>query len=90
MERSGRWTVKEHTKFLDAIKVYGKNWVKVSRYIGSRNSTQVRSHAQKHFLREANAQKMKVDVGQQLDSRKSGVTMKDSSSQYGEGMLLNV
>lgn len=50
-ERSGRWNGKEHTKFLEAVQIHGKNWIKVAKYIGTRNSTQVRSHAQKFYMR---------------------------------------
>ncbi len=46
---NGRWTDEEHSKFLEAINLYGKNWSKVHKYIGSRSSAQTRSHAQKYF-----------------------------------------
>ena len=46
---AGRWTDEEHLKFLEALKLYGKNWNKVHRYVGSRTSAQTRSHAQKYF-----------------------------------------
>jgi len=34
-----------------AIELYGKQWNKIATYIGTRTSTQVRSHAQKYFLK---------------------------------------
>jgi SHAQKYF class myb-like DNA-binding protein len=46
---AGRWTDEEHLKFLEALKIYGKNWNKVHRYVGTRTSAQTRSHAQKYF-----------------------------------------
>jgi SHAQKYF class myb-like DNA-binding protein len=48
---NGRWTKEEHQRFVDAIKLYGKNWKKVEEYIGTRSGPQVRSHAQKFFLK---------------------------------------
>ena len=47
----GRWSYKEHIKFIEAIAEYGKNWKDVQKYVGSRSSTQARSHAQKFFLK---------------------------------------
>ena len=46
---TGRWTTEEHAKFLHALQIYGKEWKKVQEYVGTRTSTQARSHAQKFF-----------------------------------------
>lgn len=43
----GRWSPEEHKKFLEAIELYGRDWKKVQDYVGTRTSTQARSHAQK-------------------------------------------
>jgi SHAQKYF class myb-like DNA-binding protein len=48
---SGRWTKEEHQRFVDGIKLYGKNWKLVEDYVGTRNGAQIRSHAQKFFNR---------------------------------------
>ena len=45
--KQGRWTKDEHEKFLEAIQIYGRDWKKVQYYVGTRSSTQARSHAQK-------------------------------------------
>jgi len=47
----GRWLPEEHSKFLEAMYLYGNEWKKVQEYIGTRSSTQARSHAQKFFIR---------------------------------------
>jgi len=47
----GRWTSEEHNKFVEALKKYGKQWKKVEDYIQTRSGAQIRSHAQKYFLK---------------------------------------
>ena len=48
---TGRWSHEEHKKFLESIFKYGNEWKKIKEFIGSRSSTQARSHAQKFFIR---------------------------------------
>lgn len=48
---TGRWSQEEHKKFIEAIIKYGNEWKKIKEFIGSRSSTQARSHAQKFFIR---------------------------------------
>jgi SHAQKYF class myb-like DNA-binding protein len=47
----GRWTKEEHELFLEALKLYGKDWKKVQEVVGTRTTTQARSHAQKYFAK---------------------------------------
>lgn len=49
---TGRWTREEHKRFLEAMNEYGKNWRKVQEYVGTRSTTQVRSHAQKYLAKQ--------------------------------------
>lgn len=49
--RHGHWTKEEHARFLQSISLYGKDWKKVVEHVGTRSSNQVRSHAQKYFLK---------------------------------------
>ena len=48
---NGRWTKSEHKQFLEAMNQFGHNWRKVEAYMGTRTSSQIRSHAQKYFLK---------------------------------------
>lgn len=48
---SGRWTAAEHKEFLKGLKVYGREWKRVAILIPSRTSAQIRSHAQKYFMK---------------------------------------
>lgn len=50
--RNGRWTKDECRRFEEALRKFGKHWKKVEAYVGTRSGTQVRSHAQKYFLRQ--------------------------------------
>ena len=47
----GRWSNEEHTKFIEAIVKYGKNWKSVQKYVGTRTTAQARSHAQKFLMK---------------------------------------
>lgn len=64
---AGRWTKEEHKKFVQgkkilhifqiltslliAIRLYGKDWRRVEDYVKTRSGAQIRSHAQKYFIR---------------------------------------
>ena len=48
-----------------AIKIYGKDWKKVEEYIETRCGAQIRSHAQKYFIRIC--KKIKGSSGQYLN-----------------------
>ena len=37
--RQGRWTKEEHYRFLEALKLYGKEWKKVQEHVKTRTST---------------------------------------------------
>jgi SHAQKYF class myb-like DNA-binding protein len=88
--KCGRWTRDEHQAFIDAIQLYGKNWKLVAQHIGTRSSTQVRSHAQKHFLRKSNRQAVEQQAKEFFARKASNqpkITFKvDAETQYGEGV----
>jgi SHAQKYF class myb-like DNA-binding protein len=59
LNQSRYWTDDEHERFLDAIRKFGQKDVKaIAAYVGSRNATQVRTHAQKYFMRLARSSKV--------------------------------
>ena len=47
--KEGRWTLKEHIQFLQAINKFGTSWKNIKRLIPTRTSTQIRSHSQKFY-----------------------------------------
>lgn len=62
--QSRYWTPEEHQRFLEALQKYGHKDVKsISMHVSTRNATQVRTHAQKYFLRLERERRKKEDVG---------------------------
>lgn len=49
--REGRWSAEEHQRFLQGMMIYGRRWTKVADIVGTRNTVQVRSHAQKYEMK---------------------------------------
>ena len=47
----GRWSYEEHIRFIESFVNHGKNWIIIQKHIGTRSAGQIRSHAQKFFLR---------------------------------------
>ncbi|MCL7042441.1 hypothetical protein MKW94_006102 [Papaver nudicaule] len=45
------WTDEEHDKFLEALQLFDRDWKKIEDYVGSKSVIQIRSHAQKYFLK---------------------------------------
>ena len=58
---TGRWTDQEHEDFIKGLRSYGKNWDMLAYSVKTRSATQVRSHAQKFFLKCASKYKRKVE-----------------------------
>jgi len=49
--KPGRWSQEEHERFLRGFELYGHKWRKVRDVVGTRTVTQVRTHAQKFFVK---------------------------------------
>ena len=69
---SGRWNLEEHKKFLDAIIKYGNDWKQVEKHIGTRSSSQARSHAQKFFIKLKQEQS-KAKISNMIDYSNSSI-----------------
>eukprot|EP00595_Chromulina_sp_UTEXLB2642_P001067 CAMPEP_0196767686 /NCGR_PEP_ID=MMETSP1095-20130614/41852_1 /TAXON_ID=96789 ORGANISM="Chromulina nebulosa, Strain UTEXLB2642" /NCGR_SAMPLE_ID=MMETSP1095 /ASSEMBLY_ACC=CAM_ASM_000446 /LENGTH=530 /DNA_ID=CAMNT_0042136227 /DNA_START=82 /DNA_END=1671 /DNA_ORIENTATION=+ len=54
-ESTGRWTREEHLLFIKGLELYGKGWKKIAGLIKTRTVVQIRTHAQKYFLKLAKA-----------------------------------
>jgi SHAQKYF class myb-like DNA-binding protein len=48
---NGRWNDEEHIRFIKGCLLYGNNWKKVKKYVKTRSSAQIRSHAQKYLIK---------------------------------------
>lgn len=45
------WTEEEHDKFLEALQLFDRDWKKIEAFVGSKSVIQIRSHAQKYFMK---------------------------------------
>lgn len=69
--KEGRWETDEHIRFIEAINNYGNDWKEVQKYVGTRSSNQVRSHAQKFFLKLKTFSDPSLGIDFTLDSVKN-------------------
>ncbi|CAN6331518.1 unnamed protein product [Urochloa humidicola] len=46
-----KWAADEHGRFLHALTLFGRDWKRIEQFVSTKTATQVRSHAQKYFLK---------------------------------------
>lgn len=86
---TGRWDAIEHTMFLTGITKYDRDWKRVQQGIGTRSTTQVRSHAQKYFAKQNREHNTGLNEIQKVESalHKDSSNSKDKSSDIAKYFL---
>ncbi|CAL4944066.1 unnamed protein product [Urochloa decumbens] len=67
-----RWAADEHDRFLHALVLFGRDWKRIESFVATKTSTQIRSHAQKHFLK---AQKLGIPAPPPQHPRRAAVLL---------------
>jgi len=79
--QSRYWTPEEHQRFLEALQKYGHKDVKsISMHVSTRNATQVRTHAQKYFLRLERERRKKEEAAGNGEAYDSSGSFEDDGS----------
>eukprot|EP00871_Galdieria_phlegrea_P002705 jgi/Galph1/3435/GphlegSOOS_G2113.1 len=77
------WTREEHSRFLKGLAIFGCKDIKsISNYVGTRNSTQVRTHAQKYYQRLA--RELLKRQGAKSENGKNSLQEKNEESEGNE------
>lgn len=87
---AGRWTKAEHLKFLEALKLYGKNWKLVQEHVGTRSATQARSHAQKYFAKLEKQKVIYADNRNQEATSVESPQFRRTDSKHSKGKTLSI
>jgi len=82
---TGRWTKDEHEKFLDGIRIYGKEWKKIASMIDTRTVVQIRTHAQKYFQKLAKKRNQALNGG--ISNSKKNKKKKEKGTKKGKNSL---
>lgn len=83
-ESTGRWTREEHLAFIKGLELHGKGWKKIAGLIKTRTVVQIRTHAQKYFLKLSKA-RQNGDTSLSADGRGNGnIRRKKTRQRYCE------
>lgn len=83
----GRWVADEHKLFLKGLEMFqGPAWGEIARLIGTRTSTQVRTHAQKFFTKLARAGQSLPYFAAQIQRERSRLLSQATTSDLGPGV----
>lgn len=89
---TGRWSKEEHDAFLQGLRTVGNKWKEIhDHFVPTRSVVQIRTHAQKYFLRVAKEQGIdpkQISVGEDAVLPSSGPLMgMQSASQGADGSV---
>mmetsp|Transcript_15985 Transcript_15985/g.37890 ORF Transcript_15985/g.37890 Transcript_15985/m.37890 type:complete len:404 (+) Transcript_15985:338-1549(+) len=77
------WSVPEHQRFLEAVRIYGrKNLKAIAVYVGTRSATQVKTHSQKYFQK---LQRLARQAKQEDTASSSGADNSNDNSTSNNG-----
>ena len=86
VKQNGRWTQEEHVRFVKALQLFGRNWRKVEKFVGTRKGSQIRSHAQKYFLKLSQDGETASDSGGLIQSTEPESQSSQSSAPIPTGV----
>lgn len=75
-ESTGRWTREEHLAFVRGLELHGKGWKKIASLIKTRTVVQIRTHAQKYFLKLSKSRQSGESNGISIDGKPLGPNRK--------------
>ena len=66
--RTGRWKPEEHAAFVKGLAQHGRQWKKIQTMVPTRTLVQIRTHAQKYFLKLEKEKKATDGTGEHKDT----------------------